>query len=390
MALTLVAEQITPLESYTNAVWQVQSDNPLTRKVTGVFIGSDGNGTLGTIRPSVQVSVGSTGLFTFDLMEFYRDQLTYDIQDPATGSDAVTALNSYFTLGTYGFVELVDDNGQLVQGNILGAATSKIVINAARQVNNPAGLVGYVMNPSVAGFEKFLTDSPRQINISTGESYVLSIYSASNTISAFSVNFRDVNGVSLGSTVTTYTTPISGRYDLPIGLANLATIGITPPVGSFDYRISLQVPSAGNARASEFFVFKIVNKCQGAYRIHFLNRWGGFDSYTFTGFNSKNISTNSNLYEKYLSNGFTPQDRGRQSQYREATEGLTLQTDILSSEVATWLGQLISSPVAYMEIDSQLIPVTIADQTAKIENENALLQYTIGVSFANDIRNQRL
>jgi hypothetical protein len=390
MALTLISEQITPLESYTNAVWSVQSNNPLTRKVTGSFIGINGNGVAGAIQPSVQVSVGSTGLFSFDLMEFFRDQLTYDIQTPATATDITTAPNSYFTLNTAGFIELVDDNGQLVTGGSLAVSTSKVVINAARQVYNPAGLDGFVINPSVAGLEEFLTDSPRQIDIATGESYVLSVYSASNTVNAISVNFRDSGGVSLGSSVVTYSTTALGRYDIPIGLANLATIGINPPTGSYDYRVSIGVDTGSYARASEFFVFKLVENCQGTYRIHFLNRWGGFDSYTFKGFSSQNISTNSTVYEKYLSNGFTVQDRGRQSQYREASTGLTLQTNILNTEQSQWLSQLITSPVAYMELDGALVPITIADQTATILDENKLLQYTIGVTFASDIRNQRL
>lgn len=390
MALTLVAEQITPLESYTNAVWSVQSDNPLTRKVTGSFIGTNGNGVAGAIQPSVQVSLGSTGLFSFDLMEFFRDQLTYDIQQPATATDITTAPNSYFTLSSQGFVELVDNNGQLVQGDSLATFNTKVVINAARQVYNPAGLDGFIINPSVAGFDEFLTDSPREINIATGESYVLSAYSASNTVNAISVNFRDSSGVSLGSSVVTYSTTAVGRYDIPIGLANLATIGITPPTGSYDYRVSIGVQSGSYARASEFFVFKLVDNCQGTYRIHFLNRWGGFDSYTFKGFSSQNISTNSTIYEKYLSNGFTVQDRGRQNQYREVSRGLTLQTDILNPTVSQWLAQLIGSPVAYMEIDGALVPITIADQSVTILDENKLLQYTIGVTFASDIRNQRL
>jgi len=113
------------------------------------------------------------------------------------------------------------------------------------------------------------------------------------------------------ATQINYTATLGGRYDIAIGLANLATAGITPPAGAYDYRISVGQQSGTYTRYSEFFLFKIVNKCLDAVRVHFLNRWGGFDSYTFKGFNSRGISPKSTQYEKYLSNGFTSQDRGR-------------------------------------------------------------------------------
>jgi hypothetical protein len=37
MAITLLSEQATPLESFTNAVWSVSSDNPNIKKMVGYF-----------------------------------------------------------------------------------------------------------------------------------------------------------------------------------------------------------------------------------------------------------------------------------------------------------------------------------------------------------------
>jgi hypothetical protein len=390
MAITLLSQQATPLESFTNAVWSVTSDNPNIKKMVGTFAGANGDLIAKDITLQVQPSIAGTAVFEFDLQEFYRDNLSYNIQTPAIAARQYTALDSYFTLAGYSFVELVNSNGVLVTGASLTDLTSKVVINAARQTYNVAGLPNKVITAGV-GFGEFLTNSPRTMNIATGESYVLSLYSSNSSPNRISVNFRDAAGNSLASHTISYTATIGGRYDIAIGLANLATAGITPPTGAYDYRISVGVLQSGTVnRSSEFFVFKIVNQCEGAVRLHFLNRWGGYDSYTFTGFNTSSVKPSSTQYEKYLRNGFTPKDRGAQAQYRDVVQSMTLNTDILSQAESEWLAELVGSPVAYMETAGQLIPITIDDERFVYDNKNKLGTLTLAIRLANNIRNQRL
>jgi hypothetical protein len=195
----------------------------------------------------------------------------------------------------------------------------------------------------------------------------------------------------LASHTISYTATIGGRYDIAIGLANLATAGITPPTGAYDYSVSVGVKSGIlYAPASESVVFKIVNQCEGAVRLHFLNRWGGYDSYTFTGFNTSSVKPSSTQYEKYLRNGFTPKDRGAQAQYRDVVQSMTLNSDILSQAESEWLAELVGSPVAYMESAGQLIPITIDDERFVYDNKNKLGTLTLAIRLANNIRNQRL
>ena len=138
MAITLLSEQATPLESFTNAVWSVSSDNPNIKKISGTFAGANGDLIAKDITLQVQPSIAGTAVFEFDLQEFYRDNLSYDIQTPAIAARQYTALDSYFTLLSYEFTELVNSNGVLVQGDDLAAIVSKVVINAARQTYNAA------------------------------------------------------------------------------------------------------------------------------------------------------------------------------------------------------------------------------------------------------------
>jgi hypothetical protein len=338
----------------------------------------------------VQPSIAGTAVFEFDLQEFYRDNVIYDIQTPAVAAREYTAPNSYFRLLSYQFIELLNSNGVLVTGGDLLGIVDKTVINAARQTYNVAGLPNKVITTGGA-LEEFLTNSPRTMNIATGESYVLSLYSSNSTPNAIGVIFRNAAGGTLSTHIIEYTTTIGGRYDVAVGLANLATAGITPPTGAYDYSVSVGVKSGIlYAPASESVVFKIVNQCEGAVRLHFLNRWGGYDSYTFTGFNTSSVKPSSTQYEKYLRNGFTPKDRGAQAQYRDVVQSMTLNSDILSQAESEWLAELVGSPVAYMETAGQLIPITIDDERFVYDNRNKLGTLTLAIRLANNIRNQRL
>ena len=317
MAITLLGQQATPLESFTNAVWTVSSNNPNIKKMVGVFQGVNGNSVASDITLQVQPSIAGTAVFEFDLQEFYRDNVSYDIQTPAIAARQYTAPNSYFRLLSYEFTELLNSNGVLVTGGDLLAIVDKTVINAARQTYNAAGLPNKVVTAGV-GFGEFLTNSPRTINIATGESYVLSLYSSNSSPNAIAVSFLNEAGSTISVQYIDYTASISGRYDVAVGLANLATAGITPPAGAYSYAVAVGVKTGINfALSSEVVFFKIVTQCDGAVRVHFLNRWGGYDSYTFTGFNTSSVKPSSTQYEKYLRNGFTPKDRGAQAQYRD-------------------------------------------------------------------------
>jgi hypothetical protein len=390
MAITLLSQQATPLESFTNAVWSVTSNNGNVKKMVGEFQGVNGNSVPSVITLQVQPSIAGTAVFEFDLQEFYRDNLIYDIQTPAIAARQYTAPNSYFTLQSYAFYELLNSNGVLIIGESLGSLTTKVVINAARQTYNAAGLPNKVITAGV-GFGEFLTNSPRTINIATGESYVLSLYSSNTSPNAIAVTFYNEAGSILSTNFIDYTASIGGRYDVAVGLANLATAGITPPAGSSYYVVAVGVKTGINfVPSSELVFFNIVTQCDGAVRVHFLNRWGGYDSYTFTGFNTSSVKPSSTQYEKYLRNGFTPKDRGAQAQYRDVVQSMTLNTDILSQAESEWLAELVGSPVAYMETAGQLIPITIDDERFVYDNKNKLGSLTLAIRLANNIRNQRL
>jgi hypothetical protein len=368
----------------------VVSNDPLTERIKGIFLGATGNsgGTTAGIELSSQVSIGSTGTFSYDLQEFVRDNLSYDIRQPSTAANAYVADNSIFRVASQTYIELLDDDGVLVNGATTVGTQIIFFINAIRQVDQVADIGDYIMNSSVSGVNKFLTNSPRTIFISQSESYVLSVYSQSSNINEITVAFRDASGAILSLQTIPYNTNLTGRYDIAVGLANLATAGITPPANAYDYVI--WVSNSGTVQ-SEPFIFRIDRNCyEDPLRVHFLNKLGGIDSYTFKGLNKLETTTTSSQYEKNLGINYNQQTRGRQTQYRQILTAYVATSEILSSAESIWLEELVTSPVLYLELGNLLFPVTINDGKFLIEDRFKLKQLQLTLTFANDLRNQRL
>jgi hypothetical protein len=392
MSVTILSEPITPLESYTHHIWTVSSNLSNIRQIQAVIEKDSAD----VFALNVQSSFGSSSVFDIDLQEWLRDQLSYDIQEPDAIATAYTAPNSSYEYDNIKFFEYVDVDGKLELAGGNNSPTPKLTLNAARQTFNSAGLTGYqIQSPTGSPwtYDKFLTNAPilpnteREVPIQEDESYTLSLYAKASTTNAIVVVWQDIEGNQLRLDRIDFT-GTAGRYDICVGLANLAAAGITPPTGATRYYVWVANYSAPTyIRQSEFFFFRIDTKCEGT-RVHFLNRWGGFDSFTL---NKKRrvTSTRSTTYEKYLNAGYTPQDRGRQNQSREATVSYRASTNLISDTQAIWLEELITSPAVYVEENKVLIPVTV-DDGSQIITSNEVPEFELFFTLANDLHIQRL
>jgi len=387
MSITVISTPLTPLESYTHNIWSVTSNLPTISQVRFVFQLNSQD----VFSTQVQPSLAGSAYFEADIQEFLRDQLSYDIQDPAVATAAYSTPSSTFSYDRIVIQEFTDLNGKLILAGIAPVNATYTTINAARQTYNAAGLIGYqVQSPTSLPwtYDKFLTNSNRRINIMEGESYQLSLWAKATSSNAIIIQFFDSSGVQVGGPDRIDYTGTAGRYDICVGLANLATYGITVPATATNYYAYIaNWDGVSLSRQSEYMYFDIVTKCNGT-RVHFLNRWGGFDSFTLNE-KVRTASTSSTVYEKYLQDGYSPRDRGRQNQRREASINYTASTNLLSDESSLWLEELATSPAAYIEENGVLIPVTINDGTTVITSLG-VAEFTLSFTLANDIHNQRL
>jgi len=392
MSVSVLYTPETPLKSFTHHIWTVTSNAANIRQIA---VEVELNSTT-IFSASYQSSLAGTAVFDIDLQEWLRDQLSYDIQTPGQPALAYVAPNSSFTYDNVKFFEYADVNGQLTLVGGSNSVGDKVTVNAVRQTTNSATLDGYKIRTRTATpwtYDKYLTNVPalgngeREVEIQEGESYTLSLYANAATTNSIAIVWQNESGAQLQLDRIDYT-GTAGRYDICVGLENLAQAGLTPPAGAVRYYVySADYTAPTLTRQSEFFFFKIVSKCSGT-RIHFLNRLGGFDSYTF-GESQRSIEVSSTSFEKYLGKDFTQQNRGNQYKYRDASNSFTCVTGLISDKTVLWLEELLSTAVAYLEVGGELIPILISDRSSitKGYNRNEL---TISYELANNVRNQRL
>lgn len=137
------------------------------------------------------------------------------------------------------------------------------------------------------------------------------------------------------------------------------------------------------------------------FTIHFLNRFGGFESRNFTKVSRKTIDIERSEFGKL---GYTMDTSGvisyknsnnvynetrsvYASQYKEK---MTLNTDNLTDDEYTWLGDLILSPMVYVEMDGYFIPcmITANDYEFRKSINDKITNLTMNIEFGEQFNAQ--
>lgn len=144
--------------------------------------------------------------------------------------------------------------------------------------------------------------------------------------------------------------------------------------------------------------------CEGIYEvysIHFLNKFGGWETRDFTKVSRKTIEIDKQEFGKL---GYTMDSSGvisyknsnnvynetrsvYASQYKEK---MTLNTDILTDAEYTWLAELILSPQVYVEMGGYFIPVNIIGNNYEFKKVivDELTNLTINVEWGDTFNAQ--
>lgn len=190
-----------------------------------------------------------------------------------------------------------------------------------------------------------------------------------------------------GSLINTYTTNIAPSaantlqlYNVAPGCLNAVSPGLIPLDVVGYYTVQFLNP---NITGEPVYRFDLTCEAKhDVYTVHFLNKFGGFESRDFTKVSRKTIDIERSEYGKlgyaidssgivsYKSsnNVYNEQRAVYASQYKEK---MTLNTDILTDDEYTWLGELILSPLVYVEMDGYFIPCMISDNNYEFKkNKN--------------------
>ena len=145
------------------------------------------------------------------------------------------------------------------------------------------------------------------------------------------------------------------------------------------------------------YMFQLVECCANKVRLHWLNRLGGSDAYTFT--NKKTVleSNASSLAQKMQTwiQSVPPAastytwDKGRYKIQQTVLKEYEVESTFYDVSWGEWLAELLSSPEVYMETPSGLVSVVITDSSIKIEETNELINVTIKFTESNNISVQQ-
>lgn len=216
------------------------------------------------------------------------------------------------------------------------------------------------------------------------------------------LSIKSYNSLGLIGTITQAFTPSGANVLQQFNVAPAAINAHTPGFISdyIDYyTVEFQTP---NDEPDSIYQFSLV--CEPKYEvftIHFLNRFGGFESRDFTKVSRKVIDIEKSEFGKL---GYTVDVSGivsyknsnnvynetrsvYASQYKEK---MTLNTDILTDAEYIWLGDLVLSPMAYIEIDGYFIPISIVSSNYEYRKaiNDKLTNLTLNIEFGEQFNTQ--
>ena len=242
------------------------------------------------------------------------------------------------------------------------------------------------------------TNNP--IPICSGENLTMS-YVPSSTTNALRVVVYDANQNVVGAAGFIQITPGSTLTPRTIGagIQQLQATTMTPsnpmtgiPTGHY-YSIqacNLTLPSTTVLQGVKY-MYKVVECCnERTVRLHWLNRLGGSDAYTFTSKKKIEEKTKSETAQKPL--GWlttvppaTSYDKGLFKIHQEVTKEYEVESSFYDEQQGAWIAELLSSPEVYMETSDGLIAVVIQDGKITLSENEELLNVVIQFVEANYI-----
>lgn len=223
--------------------------------------------------------------------------------------------------------------------------------------------------PATGTTGKFLTDR-RNIKVRLGESYEVGVISGigiGTTNTAFlRIEYFDAGGGLINQTTisnTDVTAPAAHFKRILVGPADI--VMTTPQYSS--YRISVE--NSSNQRVSHYINFELDTTCvRGEVaRVHYLNRYGRFDSFTFTRPYSQNTRVDAKEYSRIRgamgNSGYTyaRQEAGIVQYNTKFDDLYTFRADYLTDEESAALFEMVQSPAIFWEVSSGVLIPLILD-----------------------------
>lgn len=279
---------------------------------------------------------------------------------------------------------------------------TNLAVDSARTFyNNYNGrLVGGTT--SLTLLDKPVSSRPLITPVRDDSSFNLIPYLPTDT-DAVTVRFKSYNYSNSLVTSYNYSLTPAAANELVIINASKAAINAASP-GMINDSIKYFTVQFDTPNISDDVTYTFNMACEAIYDIytlHFLNKYGGFESKDFAKVSRKTIQIEKKDFGKLPytvdssgnvtyknANGVYNESRSTYSSIYK--EKLTLNSDLLTDGEYTWLEQLILSPMVYLEDSGYFIPIVITEnnyEPKKVVNDD-LTNLTINIEFGDQLNAQ--
>jgi hypothetical protein len=317
------------------------------------------------------------GYGVFDISEFIRQYVTQDIAIATTPEAVKQNLHSWVSYD----IKLGEEYG--TSGTVYSAIATSGTYYAFNACYDPLDYVDYNQSNYIAQTtsRKFLTNTNNTSSAtakpvrSTEREWLHFICNGSGNLVSYVYYSSDTGSGNLTNTFSTVITGDQMFLRIPAGPQN---IGSTISSIGTTYSITLRDSTNQNVSETRYFIVRDYCSKYDSYRIHFLNKLGGFDSFTFNAVSKQSSTIDRQKYKKLWgamsgSNWiYSKSDIQEQTFSTIIKDKLIINSDWISEAESTWLEELITSPVVYWDNDGTLIPLTITNsgyERKKTENE---------------------
>ncbi len=262
-------------------------------------------------------------------------------------------------------------------------------------------LIGQNTNLS-SYLDKVLSARPTTSPVYRGSNYNFIPYLPTDTDNVTLTIRRYDYSNSLVSTLTQAIAPSAGNnlqlYNLSPGAINAHTAGFINDTIKY-YTVEFVTP---NIADDSLLRFDLV--CEARYEVftlHFLNRFGGFESRSFTKVSRKTVDIEKSEFGKlpYIMNSAGQisyynankvYNETRSAYASQYTEKMVLNTDILTDAEYRWLADLVISPLVYMEMDGYFVGVSVTGSSYEFKKviNDELTNLTLNIEFGEQFNAQ--
>lgn len=218
------------------------------------------------------------------------------------------------------------------------------------------------------------------------------------TIRVKSYDYSNTLVTSLNSTITP-----SSANQLHIINASKTAINASSPGMINDsikfYTVQFDTPNIGDDVTYRFNM--TCEPTYDIYTLHFLNKYGGFESKDFIKVSRKTISIEKKDFGKLpytvdisgvvsYKNANKVYNESRSVYSSQYKEKMTLNSDLLTDAEYTWLEELVLSPMVYIEDGGYFFPVVIAEtnyEPKKVVNDE-LTNLTLNIEYGDQLNAQ--